>query len=79
MYMACTGRGCGCTHCSIDGSQNDGAMDVVAGYSTNSGGALALFRGNPDAYAPRDHSLYKKAVGGTIAPTFLPRASTSEQ
>ena len=53
----------------------DGAMDVVAGYSTNSGGALALFRGNPDAYAPRDHSLYKKAVGGTIAPTFLPRAS----
>jgi hypothetical protein len=35
----------------------DGAMDVVAGYSTGNGGVLALLRGNPDAYAPKDLSL----------------------
>jgi hypothetical protein len=53
----------------------DGAMDVVAGYSTNSGGVLALLRGNPDAYAPKDHSLYKKAMRGIVPATFLPKAS----
>jgi len=39
----------------------DGAMDVVAGYSTAKGGVIALFLGNPDAYAPTDLSLYAKA------------------
>ena len=53
----------------------DGAMDVVAGYSTNNGGVLALLRGNPDAFAPKDLSLYKKAVQGSVPPTFLSKAS----
>ena len=53
----------------------DGAMDMVAGYSTNSGGVLALVRGNPDAYAPRDHSVYKKARRGIVPTTFLSKAS----
>ena len=52
----------------------NGAMDVVVGYSTNSGGVLALMRGNPDAYAPRDHSFYKKSMQGIVAATFLPKA-----
>src|ERR1700733_8605222 len=53
----------------------DGAMDVVAGYSTRSGGALALFRGNPDAYAPTDTTLYQKAMKGSVPATFLSQAS----
>jgi hypothetical protein len=39
------------------------------------GGVLALLRGNPDAYAPKDLSLYKKAVQGSVPPTFLSKAS----
>jgi hypothetical protein len=53
----------------------DGAMDVVAGYSTNSGGVLTLLRGNPDAYAPADATLYQKAMKGSVPPTFLSKAS----
>lgn len=53
----------------------DGAMDVVAGYSTKNGGALALFHGNPDAFAPSDLTLYGKAAQGKVPPTFLPKAS----
>ena len=54
----------------------DGAMDVVASYSTKTGGALAIFHGNPDAFAPTDQTLYGKAiVQGKVPPTFLPKAS----
>jgi hypothetical protein len=54
----------------------DGAMDVVAGYSTKNGGALAIFHGNPDAFAPTDQTLYGKAIlQGKVPPTFLPKAS----
>src|SRR5579863_2596869 len=53
----------------------DGAMDVVAGYSTKNGGALVLMRGNPDAYAPTDLSLYGKAAKGNVPPTFLSKAT----
>jgi len=52
----------------------DGAMDVVAGYSTSSGGVLALLQGNPDAYAPKDLSWYKKAAQGSVPSTFLSKA-----
>jgi hypothetical protein len=51
----------------------DGAMDVVAGYSTKNGGLLVLMRGNPDAYAPSDLTLYGKAAKGSVPPTFLSR------
>jgi hypothetical protein len=57
----------------------DGAMDVVAGYSTASssknGGLLVLLRGNPDAYAPTNLSLYAKAMQGSVPATFLSKAS----
>jgi hypothetical protein len=52
----------------------DGAGDVVAGYSTKNGGVLALYKGNPDAFAPTDTSLYQKAMQGNVPPTFLPKA-----
>jgi hypothetical protein len=53
----------------------DGAMDVVAGYFMGSAGVLAVLRGNPDAYAPKDLSLYKKALQGGLPATFLSKAS----
>ena len=52
----------------------DGARDVVAGYATKNGGVLTLMLGNPDAFAPTDTTLYDKAMRGTIADTFLPKA-----
>src|SRR5271170_1185698 len=52
----------------------DGAMDVVAGYSTKAGGVVALFSGNPDAYAPKDTTLYQKAMQGKVPGTFLSKA-----
>jgi len=53
----------------------DGATDVVAGYSTKNGGVVALMRGNPDAYAPTDLTLYGKAAKGNVPATFLPQAA----
>ena len=52
----------------------DGAMDVVAGYSTRNGGVIVLYKGNPDAFAPTDTSLYAKAMKGNVPPTFLAKA-----
>jgi|HubBroStandDraft_1064217.scaffolds.fasta_scaffold00113_18 predicted outer membrane repeat protein len=54
----------------------DGAIDVVAGYSTANSGVIALFRGNPDAYAPTDPTLYAKALQGKVPPTFQSKAPT---
>jgi len=56
----------------------DGAVDVVAGYSTKPGGILTLLRGNPDAFAPKDPRLFVKAMKGTIASTFLPESKVYE-
>jgi hypothetical protein len=53
----------------------DGAMDVVAGYSAKNGGLVVLMRGNPDAFAPTDLTLYGKAAKGNVPPTFLPKAT----
>ncbi len=54
---------------------SDGAMDVVAGFSTKTGGVLALLRGNPNAYAPQDPSFYAKALHGSVPATFLSKAT----
>jgi hypothetical protein len=54
---------------------SDGAMDVVAGYSTANGGVLAVFRGNLSAYAPSDPTLYQKAMQGSVPNTFLSKAT----
>jgi hypothetical protein len=56
----------------------DGAPDVVAGYATAKGGVLVLMRGNPDAYAPTDTSLYQKAMKGNVPATFLSNAAVFE-
>jgi hypothetical protein len=53
----------------------DGAIDVIAGYSTGNGGVLALMMGNPDAYAPKDTTLYQKAMKGSVPATFQSKAA----
>ena len=52
----------------------DGAVDLVLGYGT-SGGIVALLRGNPNAFAPKDQNLYRAALRGDVPPTFLPSAA----
>ena len=53
----------------------DGAMDVVAGYATAKGGVVTLLLANPDAFAPKDTSLYAKAMRGDVPATFLSTAT----
>ena len=53
----------------------DGAIDVVAGYSTPNGGVLALMLANPNAYAPTDPTLYQKAMKGNVPATFQSKAA----
>ena len=53
----------------------DGAPDLVAGYRTADGGVVTLTRGNPDAFAPTDLSLYHKAAQGQMPSTFMPTAT----
>lgn len=53
----------------------DGAVDLVLGYGTAGGGLIALLRGNPDAFAPKDQNLYRAALRGDVPPTFLPSAA----
>jgi hypothetical protein len=53
----------------------DGAIDVVAGYSTPNGGVLAMMLANPNAYAPTDPTLYQKAMKGSVPATFQSKAA----
>jgi hypothetical protein len=53
----------------------DGAPDLVSGYKTASGGVVTLLRGNPDAFAPKDPTLYPAAFKGKVPPTFLSAAT----
>jgi hypothetical protein len=53
----------------------DGAVDVIAGYSTPNGGVLAMMLANPNAYAPTDATLYQKAMKGSVPATFQSKAT----
>ncbi|MGA9984537.1 MAG: Ig-like domain repeat protein, partial [Acidobacteriaceae bacterium] len=53
----------------------DGAPDLVSGYKSARGGIVTLLRGNPDAFAPRDPTLYPAAIKGKVPPTFLNEAT----
>jgi hypothetical protein len=49
----------------------DGAPDLVTGYRTANGGVVTLTRGNPDAFAPTDPTLFQKAIEGNVPATFV--------
>jgi trimeric autotransporter adhesin len=52
----------------------DGVDDALAGYRLSRGGAIALYRGNLDAFAPRTHASFQ-AIGENRFPSpFLPAA-----
>ena len=53
----------------------DGAPDLVIGYGTAGGGVIALLRGNPDAFAPKNQNLYQAAMRGQIPQTFVSAAT----
>src|SRR6202790_704326 len=56
----------------------DGIEDLAVGYRTALGGALALFRGNLDAFAPQSQSSWTAVGGGRFPSPFLSEARVIE-
>jgi hypothetical protein len=52
----------------------DGVEDLVVGYSTTMGPALALYRGNLDAFAPQSDASFQAIGRGEFPAPFLPQA-----
>jgi hypothetical protein len=50
--------------------------DLVAGYAYNGGGIVTVQRGNPDAYAPKDDSVFVRMQQGYNPDALLPQAET---
>src|ERR1043166_920346 len=53
---------------------HNGTPDVVAGYAFNGGGMITLQRGNPDAFAPTDDSVFVRMQQGYDPQSLLPGA-----
>jgi uncharacterized repeat protein (TIGR01451 family) len=62
---------------SADFDRN-GTPDVVIGYAAGSGGLLSLQRGNPDAFAPTDDSVFVRLQQGYDPESLLPAATVLE-
>ncbi len=58
---------------SADFDRN-GTPDVVAGYAYNGAGIITLQRGNPDAFAPADDSVFVRMQQGYNPDSLLPGA-----
>jgi hypothetical protein len=52
----------------------NGTPDVVAGYAFNGAGMITLQRGNPDAFAPADDSVFVRMQQGYNPDSLLPGA-----
>jgi hypothetical protein len=52
----------------------DGIEDLVVGYSTAMGPAIAMYRGNLDAYAPQSNASFQAIARGEFPAPFLPEA-----
>jgi trimeric autotransporter adhesin len=55
----------------VDG---DGIADLLVGYSTPNGGAIAVYRGNLDAFAPQSDASFQAIGRGQFPSPFLPDA-----
>jgi hypothetical protein len=53
----------------------DGAPDLVTGYGNSGSGILTIQRGNLDAFAPKDLTIYDRAAKGLLPPSFLSTSS----
>jgi hypothetical protein len=58
---------------SADFDRN-GTPDVLAGYAFNGAGMISLQRGNPDAFAPADDSVFVRMQQGYNPDSLLPNA-----
>jgi hypothetical protein len=56
---------------SVDLDSN-GTPDLVVGYAYNGGGIVTIQRGNPDAYAPKDDSVFVRMQQGYNPDSLLP-------
>src|ERR1700752_606588 len=54
-----------------DDFDEDGAPDPLTGYDTGRAGMIMLQRGNVDAFAPRDNSIFDRAAAGQLPPSLL--------
>src|SRR5215213_834956 len=52
----------------------NGTQDLVAGYAFNGAGMITLQRGNPDAFAPTDDSIFARMQQGYNPASLLPEA-----
>src|SRR6185295_12399567 len=52
----------------------NGTPDLVAGYAFNGAGMITLQRGNPDAFAPTDDSVFARIQQGYDPAPFLPES-----
>lgn len=57
----------------IDG---DSAPDLLSGYAAGGMGIVTIQRGNPDAFAPKDDSVFLRMSQGYNPPSLLPTAQT---
>ena len=48
----------------------DGILDLAVGYEIPGGGAIALHRGNLDAFAPQSHETFEAIAQGRFPPPF---------
>src|SRR5499433_3145408 len=57
----------------LDGN---GTPDVIAGYGYGGTGIVTIQRGNPDAFAPQDTSVYERMQNGYNPEALLPGVET---
>ena len=54
----------------------DSAPDLVAGYANGGTGIVTIQKGNPEAYAPKDDSVFERMHQGYDPPSLLPTVET---
>src|SRR5438105_2464481 len=55
---------------------SNGTPDLIVGYAWSGGGIVTVQRGNPDAFAPADESVYVRMQQGYNPDSLLPTAET---
>ena len=54
----------------------DGAVDLVSGYAYSGEGIVTVQRGNIDAFAPQDRTVYDRAAKGIVPPSLVSGVQT---